>query len=839
MRPARLITIGGAGLAVGAHVWFVTSAFLPFARQDGPEYVLIGAPLWVAAASTLGAALVLSLLVYRFHVTPRALAPLICLAVAPLAAVNLLHGVNGRLSPVTYVLVDLRWWWTGLIVALVAFRIDRDAGGPVRQRLSHWRVPPSRRQLMLEGALFLLVLAAAIVTNTHLRFTAVLHGDEVKYLRYCENFYQGLGFEVEHQRTIDELTLAYSPPVGRNLTLAARAAREELSNVAADVRALARSGRRFTFNRARYAEEWFIRGKNGDFYQVHNPGLAFLLFPAYFVDRHFLSTTPGYQGRLPGELPATNLLGLFIWAIWAVIVFRFLCDHTGAEALAWLLAAAAMLTMPVVAFPFQIYPEAVAGMVLFAVGGSLLTRRGGTGAAFAMGLAAGFLPWLHVRYLILAVVLFAWGLVSLRGRRLSFAAGLVALLGAMCCYAYHLTGSFMPNALYETEGSYSPWRVRDALQALAAYPFDRIWGLFAHAPVYLLALPGIVVCARRQPRATALAALLFLALAVPSAGHGFSAAGATPLRHLVAVVPFLMLPLAYTVMTWGHLRWVRAAFLLLLIVSLDTGLSYNLHHTKEVGRLIDWGTSGWASNLLMPWTHAAPWERSSGNFALFLFWAVASIGLVLLPLVPHVTRRRGETSNDVRPARPGLPPFPYALAAMAVFICFGSAATALGQEWTRIDYFVPAVEARAAIIRYAAPLDRCALCYSSLRGELGRGELVGNTIESFSFTAGRRAGRFGDALPVQDSEDIPAGTPVVFRARVAAREGAGWGALAIDFGDGQASREPNLFGHTDVSHAYQTPGVYRVVATFASAQGALLQRTLTLSVYQEPITPTR
>jgi hypothetical protein len=99
----------------------------------------------------------------------------------------------------------------------------------------------------------------------------------------------------------------------------------------------------------------------------------------------------------------------------------------------------------------------------------------------------------------------------------------------------------------------------------------------------------------------------------------------------------------------------------------------------------------------------------------------------------------------------------------------------------------------------------------------------------------REAG--GDPLQT-DTEEIAAGVPVVFTARVAAREGAGWGALAIDFGDGEATRVPNLFGHADVSHVYQKPGRHLIVATFASAQGTLLHRELTVSVHP-PAVPAR
>jgi hypothetical protein len=49
---------------------------------------------------------------------------------------------------------------------------------------------------------------------------------------------------------------------------------------------------------------------------------------------------------------------------------------------------------------------------------------------------------------------------------------------------------------------------------------------------------------RRAPMTAAFCAILLVVLAVPSAAHSWTAAGGSPLRHLVAVVPLLLLPLA-------------------------------------------------------------------------------------------------------------------------------------------------------------------------------------------------------------------------------------------------------------------------------------------------------
>ena len=83
------MAIAGVALAVGSFAWFAASLFVPFAHEGTPvEYLLVGAPWWVFVASTLAAAAVLWLVVSRLAVTPRALAPLGCLGLAPLASLE-------------------------------------------------------------------------------------------------------------------------------------------------------------------------------------------------------------------------------------------------------------------------------------------------------------------------------------------------------------------------------------------------------------------------------------------------------------------------------------------------------------------------------------------------------------------------------------------------------------------------------------------------------------------------------------------------------------------------------------------------------------------------------
>jgi hypothetical protein len=393
---------------------------------------------------------------------------------------------------------------------------------------------------------------------------------------------------------------------------------------------------------------------------------------------------------------------------------------------------------------------------------------------------------------------------TLRRRRTAFAATYALVFAALCFYAYHLTGSFRPDAMYEAEGAASPWRLADAVEAMAAYPLDRIWGLLPHAPVYLLALPGWMLAARRSPGATALAALLIASLVVPSAGHGFTPGGTTPLRQLVAVVPLAMIAVGATLIAYANRRWVQPAFLVLLVISLDASVSYNLHHRKETGRMIDAAISGWAPNLLFPWTHAEPWRDWTGTFVLFLLWVAVLIALLLLPLV------RG-ASTGIRPPVA----LRHVIAGALVFLLLGTGATALGGEWMRTDYAVPVADARAALIAFVSGRDRCRICYSSSRGEIGRSEVAVDAGHLFDFRA--------------VNDDVRAGEEVIFRVSVATPVGAGWGALSVDFGDGSTARA-ELLGRSVVRHVYRQTGEHQATARFAPFGGTPVQRSAPIAV---------
>ena len=154
------------------------------------------------------------------------------------------------------------------------------------------------------------------------------------------------------------------PRVLRNLYLLATELPGELRELAADAAAFATDPAR-RFNRAQEVGNNFLVGKNGGSYQKHQPGLSFLMFPAYALDRRIGGVSEGQ--RWPLRLHAVNAFFLTAYLLWTLAVFRLLRRLDHPPRIAWIAALAVGLTMPTAAFAFQWYPESAAGILVLLV----------------------------------------------------------------------------------------------------------------------------------------------------------------------------------------------------------------------------------------------------------------------------------------------------------------------------------------------------------------------------------------------------------------------------------------------------------------------------------------
>jgi len=208
-----------------------------------------------------------------------------------------------------------------------------------------------------------------------------------------------------------------------------------------------------------------------------------------------------------------------------------------------------------------------------------------------------------------------------------------------------------------------------------------------------LAIPGYWWLARRRRDVASLSVLSFLALLVPAAAHTLHAAGTTPMRLIVAVVPMGAVPLAEFLSVRGKSRFVQAAFICTAILSLDNALAYNLHHYKGYGPLVDWSFSGWKVNLLFPNESRTPWI-SIANGTLFVTW------LVVLTALFFVQRFERGAAHDGSTAQPAtIPSLSRVALAFAVLGFLGTGVSAATRNATRASYMIPAPDAaeRAAL----------------------------------------------------------------------------------------------------------------------------------------------
>lgn len=739
-----------AVVSVALHVSVASSVFVPLLVRGAVEYVFISATartfaqIVLATAATLAAGHALIRLVSgRHHSQPPLwsfedvgyLRPLWMFSISALSLLNLVRPHGSFLAVLSYAIVDLRWWWSALTVVWLARTVQARTRGGWTPSFEPVRWPSGLTRRVPEVALAIIAIAWVVLGTPILRADDSTVGDEPKYLRYCENLYQGLGFEISAIRPIAALPADFRPKVWQNVALLAAILPGELRQLAADAVIYARDPSH-PFNRARHREGGFLDGKAGGMYQVHGPGLSLLMFPAYLVDRSSPHLPPGSPLQWPARLPTVNALFVAIYAAWTILIFRFLLRLGASLPVAWTVGLVSTLTLPAAAFPFQYYPELPAGLFITAVLAHLLfgePRR--IGRSFAAGLLAGYLPWLHLRFAIVMVALLVGALVLWRGqsrRRVAFLAGAAIPAALSSLYAYRITGSVLPSAVWAAEGSEANFNLLGMIQNSAGYLLDRDWGLFAHSPVFLLALPGWWWLGRRQPRVALLSALIFLALLLPAAGK--TLVQTTPMRLIVAVVPVFAIGLIEVLERRS--RAVLIAFGLLLILSLDNALAYNLHHYRDMDTLTDWSFSGWKVNLLFPAESRRPFLISPVNGLLLVAWLAIVAALLSAPALIAWLRRGRWTLPPL--SRHERSTAALALAAAVLFVALGSAVSAATSAWVQRRYMVPAGQAAEHAALALDALRECTLCLSSTSGHLSTRRTAANLDAIDPAVAARR-----------------------------------------------------------------------------------------------------
>jgi hypothetical protein len=236
-----------------------------------------------------------------------------------------------------------------------------------------------------------------------------------------------------------------------------------------------------------------------------------------------------------------------------------------AEGVGWL----AVLTPPLAHYAGLVFTEVPAALALSV--GLRLARRSQLSLPYGLGigLAAAALPWLNVRYGLLAVIVVAHALWQHRDRRSVACVIVPCAISAAGLLVYHhqLYGFWNPSRVYGRRPELALATVPEGLPGLF---FDQEFGLLVYAPVLALALPGFAFLFRQDRRLALAAGLSVAAVTLTAASWPMWRGGFNPPgRFLVPVAPLL---LATAGLVWSK-RGFTAGSALLVGFSLFAGLA--------------------------------------------------------------------------------------------------------------------------------------------------------------------------------------------------------------------------------------------------------------------------
>ncbi|MEO8501168.1 MAG: hypothetical protein ABI565_09655 [Vicinamibacteria bacterium] len=383
------------------------------------------------------------------------------------------------------------------------------------------------------------------------------------------------------------------------------------------------------------APDFRIRGPQGQIYSLHAVGLSILILPAYALG--------GYAGA--------SFFMAFLAALLVRELRRFVAALLGDDHLALGTAWLVGLSPPLIHFAGLIFTEIPAALLL-CIGLRTATLSRSRRSPVVAALCAAALPWLNVRYSILAAaVVVALGyrlLIEERPRsepgpilRPLLMPGLVLMGSAIALVLYHhaLWGFFDPRRVYGRRREFSLDILPEGLPGLF---FDQEFGLLVYAPVFVLSLAGFAPLWRRR-RGLALGALLAVGGVIATASvwpmwrGGFN----PPARFLVPLVSILAVTLALSLE-----RGFRASTALLVGWSLWCGV-FGAMNIETVHRDRD-GTAPFfrTQSGAREWTAALPsFVLSQDRATRVLAWPWAA--LLALPLIGSM-RASGRGSFPIR-----------------------------------------------------------------------------------------------------------------------------------------------------------------------------------------------
>ncbi len=233
------------------------------------------------------------------------------------------------------------------------------------------------------------------------------------------------------------------------------------------------------------------RGRNGEIYSIHAPGLPALIAPAFAIG--------GYHGVV--------VFLILIASAGSALAWRLAWSVTRRTYAAWFGWAAVTFSTSEIFHSFTVYPDGVGGVIVLTGVWALLraqeeSKTGSERVApwWLHGAALAALPWIHTRFALLAGGFGALILLRLSTTKNAPAKAVAFLLipavSALCWVGFFI-------AIYGTPDPAAPYANEEGAASfvpggLAGLFLDQRFGVLVYAPVLICALAGLIVMVRER-----------------------------------------------------------------------------------------------------------------------------------------------------------------------------------------------------------------------------------------------------------------------------------------------------------------------------------------------------
>jgi DNA-binding beta-propeller fold protein YncE len=330
-------------------------------------------------------------------------------------------------------------------------------------------------------------------------------------------------------------------------------------------------------------------------YASHPPGLSVLILPAWVIGSWFKLWWP-----------ATIVVMCLMGALLAVNVFLFAHEVTGKLWIAIAVWIPIAFSNPIMSYSYLLFTEMPVALLLLYTFRRLALGWGANGPLrlVLIGACLGYVPWMAFRYVPLVAVIGLYAILQWwRYRRASrqveeqtevtqtetgnkgsilnavWFLGPIALSAALTVwFNYYKFGRPLPSAEMNQRGRvetfFWPWQGMEELtkffNAVIGTLFDRPMGFITYAPVYLLAIVGLIAMFRSGRRADQRIACWLALFTLPYmfiifSYEGWNGIWSPPARYMTTFAPFLAAPLAMSLValsrSWAY-KIIYAAFAL-------------------------------------------------------------------------------------------------------------------------------------------------------------------------------------------------------------------------------------------------------------------------------------